>query len=83
MKTIQMTVHIGPDGDLDLHVPTGLPDSEAEVLVVLQPVKGVHNGPPEELGWPPRFFERTSGGWQGAPLARGKQGECEDRDKLQ
>ncbi|GAB4178433.1 MAG: hypothetical protein Fur006_10870 [Coleofasciculaceae cyanobacterium] len=34
---------------------------------------------PEELGWPPGFFERTAGRWEGEPLIRGEQGEYEQR----
>lgn len=32
------------------------------------------------LGWSPGFFERTAGAWQGEPLERGDQGECDQRD---
>lgn len=36
----------------------------------------------EELGWPPGFFERTAGAWEGEPLVREDQGTQEERDKL-
>ncbi len=45
-------------------------------------VEGVAKKSPEELGWPPGFFERTAGAWQGEPLVREPQGKYEDRDKL-
>ena len=32
-----------------------------------------------DLGWPPNFFERVVGGWQGAPLRRPPQGRTEER----
>jgi len=38
---------------------------------------------PEELGWPPGFFQEVAGGWQGEPLIREEQGEYEIRDELQ
>ena len=38
---------------------------------------------PEELGWPPGFFEETAGMWQGEPLVRGEQGEYETREELE
>ncbi|MEK8016922.1 MAG: hypothetical protein VSS75_008645 [Candidatus Parabeggiatoa sp.] len=37
---------------------------------------------PEELGWPPGFFERTAGAWEGEPLTRDEQGEYEQREVL-
>jgi hypothetical protein len=32
------------------------------------------------LGWTPGFFDRTAGAWQGEPLERSDQGECDQRD---
>ncbi len=40
------------------------------------------NRSPEDLGWPPGFFEKIAGGWQGERLQRGDQGEYENRDDL-
>lgn len=36
--------------------------------------------PNDDLGWTPGFFERTAGAWQGEPLERGDQGECDSRE---
>ena len=71
MKTIPLKAQIKPDGSLDLHVQTGLPAGEAEVLVVVSaipvslPRDPSRSSTPEELGWPPGFFERVAGGWVG------------------
>lgn len=35
---------------------------------------------PEELGWPPGFFERTAGCFQDEPLVRYPQGELQERN---
>jgi len=32
------------------------------------------------LGWSPNFFETIAGSWQGEPLERGDQGECDRRN---
>ncbi|HJT32550.1 MAG TPA: hypothetical protein VJ783_10945 [Pirellulales bacterium] len=38
MKALTSRTTIGPDGTIDVHLPTGLPPGEAEVVVVVQPV---------------------------------------------
>lgn len=35
---------------------------------------------PEELGWPPGFFERTAGCFEDEPLIRYPQGELQERN---
>lgn len=35
---------------------------------------------PEELGWPPGFFERTAGSFEDEPLIRYPQGELQERN---
>lgn len=83
MKSIQLKSRVKPDGTLELRVPTDLPESDVEVVVVVQPVlEEAGKGSPEALRWPPDFFERTAGAWQGEPLVREKQGEYERRDEL-
>ncbi|MFW9260260.1 MULTISPECIES: hypothetical protein [unclassified Nostoc] len=38
---------------------------------------------PEELGWPPGFFEQTPGCLQDDPLVRYPQGDYEVRERLE
>ena len=38
MTSYQLRGRVRPDGTLDLYVPTGMPDTDVEVLAVLQPV---------------------------------------------
>ena len=54
--------------------------SDVEVLLVVQPVDKRSRS--TNSGWPPGFFERTAGQWHRTGLRRGKQGECEEREKL-
>lgn len=82
MQSITLRSHVGTDGILHLDVPVGLHDTDLEVTVTLKPVTPKMEKTPEELGWPPGFFERTAGAWQGEPLTRGAQGEYEKRDNL-
>ncbi len=65
MSVIRMTATSGPDGVLHLSVPAGRA-GEFEVTVVFVP-KPDANGDspaaktPEELGWPPGYFENVIG----------------------
>jgi hypothetical protein len=71
------------DGVLHLDVPVGAPNGEFEVLVVLQPrVRGSHARTPEDLGWPPGFFEETAGSIHDPTFRRHDQGEFEKRLEL-
>lgn len=71
MQRITLHSHVGSDGILHLEVPVGLHDAGVEVTVTIQPVTSAKAKTPEELGYPPGFFERTAGAWQGEPLTRG------------
>ncbi|OGG51978.1 MAG: hypothetical protein A3F84_15280 [Candidatus Handelsmanbacteria bacterium RIFCSPLOWO2_12_FULL_64_10] len=83
MKSILLKSRVQADGILELRVPTDLPESDVEVVVVVQPISdGDEQKSSGKSGWPPGFFERTAGAWQGEPLVREPQGEYEDRDKL-
>jgi len=65
MKVIQMAAKAGPDGVIRLAIPVGAADGEFEVAVVVSPKPAASGKPgaktPEELGWPPGFFEKTFG----------------------
>lgn len=53
------------------------------LIELLQPEIVKKPSPPKldhDLGWTPGFFERTAGVWQGEPLERGVQEECDQRD---
>ncbi len=65
MRVIQMSVKAGSDGVLHLDIPVGAAGGEFEVAVVVHPrpsANGEGRKPtPEELGWPPGYFEKTYG----------------------
>ena len=57
MKSIQVKSRINANGILELCVPTGLPESDVEVVIVVQPIPSAgEKKSPEERGWPPEFF---------------------------
>ena len=79
--TIKTKSRINPDGTLDLHVPTGLPEAEVDVTVVVQPISGAREQPTaQDLGWPPGFFERTFGCVP--DLMRAPQGDPDAREDV-
>ena len=71
MVTIPLKTRLEADGILNLRVPTGLPETDVEVLVVVQPVQTTTSS------WPKDFFQETYGAFADQPLERGSQGELE------
>ena len=65
MRVIQMAAKADADGVLRLTIPVGMAGGEFEVAIVVSP-RPTANGDtkgktPEELGWPPGYFEKTFG----------------------
>jgi hypothetical protein len=71
------------DGTLRLAIPTGLPDADVEVLVVLDVVAepGTQLGEPAQA-WPPGYFGEYFGALRDEGLTRQPQGVIEERDPL-
>jgi hypothetical protein len=58
MKTIRVVEKTGKDGALLLRIPLGEPETEFDVLVVVQPQETViPTVAPEQRGWPPGYFD--------------------------
>ena len=81
MVTIPVRSRVQPDGVLTISVPTGLPGTEVEVLVIVSPLS---TGAPGAASgrWPHGFFEQTYGACAGDRLVRPEQGELEIREGL-
>jgi len=62
MISIPAKAHVQPDGTLSLQVSTNLPESDVEVLVVVNPAI--------PSAWPPSYFEQTFGCTASEPLSR-------------
>jgi len=82
MITIPVRARVKPDGTLVVTVATGMPESEVEVLVV---VNEISSGAPagQSRRWPEGFFEQTYGACASDPLRQAPQGEFELRGILQ
>ncbi len=82
MDSIKLRSHVGPDGILKLEVPVGITDSDLDVIVSVVPVgNGDSAKTPEELGWPPNFFEETAGSMPDFPDVD-SEGDFETRKPL-
>jgi len=78
MVSISVKSRVKADGTLNLNVATGLPESEVEVLVVVQPLGAQER----ENGWPAEFFPQTYGCLRDDPLTREPVAEYEVREEL-
>ena len=82
MVTISARGRVKDDGILDLHVPTGLPESDVEVLLVLEPLLKNGQGAPIQGGWPAGYFEGTFGSLRDNPIAYEPPPQFEARREL-
>ena len=76
MVTIPVKTRLEANGTLSLRVPTGLPESDVDVVVIVQPVSS------SSATWPEGFFEKTYSAFAEHPLERAPQGEFEAREFL-
>ncbi|MBH8572287.1 hypothetical protein I8752_04405 [Nostocaceae cyanobacterium CENA369] len=84
MQSIKLCSHVGADGILHLEIPVGMTDKEMEVVVIYQQIEpSTAPKTPEELGWPPGFFEQTAGSLADDPIQRYPQGAYEARESLE
>jgi hypothetical protein len=75
MQTIRISEKTDKQGTLRLHVPLGKPEAEYEIVLVLQPKEvSAMEKTPEELGWPPGYFD-LAGSIDDETFIRHPQGE--------
>lgn len=76
MQTIRVLEKTDKYGTLQLRIPLGKPGVEYDIVVVLQPKEASpKTAIPEELGWPPGYFESTFGSIDDESFVRPPQGE--------
>ena len=81
MKAIQLKSHVGVDGVLTLRVPTGLRDSDVDVIVVVDGgglAAGTATNPKD---WAD-FIRSTAGSISDPTFFRHEQGNFESREEL-
>ena len=82
MVSFSVKARVKPDGSLEVAIPTGLPETDVDVLVVVRPLGAGDDKAPVVGSWPEGFFERTFGCLAGDTLVRGPQLLQEARAKL-
>ena len=78
MITFPKKARTDKDGTLSLAIATGLPDSEVDVVVVVDAARAA---PVDE--WPEGYFAETFGSLRDAGLERPAQGGFEERLTLE
>lgn len=79
MKTLQTRSRTTPQGVLNIAVPTGLPNADVEVILIVH--EASKNGAAERMdsgAWN-KFVDETAGAWRGE-FVRPPQGEFERRE---
>jgi hypothetical protein len=80
MITFPVKARTDADGNLSLAIPTGLPDAELDVVVVIEAA-----GPDTTVvcgDWPEGYFERHFGSLRDAGLERPPQGQLQERQRI-
>ncbi len=84
METIKLTTRVDREGNLTIQLPKDLADRELEIILVYQHKTLEKSAKtPEELGWPPGFFEKTAGCLADENLVIYPQGEYENREPIE
>lgn len=65
MKTMTLRARSNRDGMVQLEVPTNLPESEIEIVLVMQPIE---TAAVDAMGYPIGYFEETYGSFADEPL---------------
>lgn len=79
LKPITVRSHTGPDGSLNIRVPTGVRETDVEVVLVIRPVGSGGASDEQAAGWPDGFLERMYGSLADVGLERRPQGDYEVR----
>lgn len=82
MKTFEILEQAGADKVVRLSIPVDEANRRYHLVVLLEPVSDISQGPrPPTHVWPPGFFEATAGQWIG-DLERPPQDEFEKREEM-
>lgn len=83
MNAFPARTRTSSDGSLHLSIPTGLPDTEVEVLVIIDAAARVSPTSAPYDQWPTGFFETYAGALAGIGFERPDQGAHQDREPFQ
>ncbi|HSZ59787.1 MAG TPA: hypothetical protein VK797_29355 [Tepidisphaeraceae bacterium] len=81
MKAIQLQSHVGADGVLSLRVPTGIRDTDVDVIVVVDRGNMTAGTAANPTDWA-EFVRSTAGSITDPTFFRHEQGDFESREDL-
>ena len=82
MTSFSVKTRLKPDGTLQVAIPTGLPEADVDVLVVVRPLDAGGGTVAQSGSWPEDFFDKTYGCLAEEPLVREPQLQHQTREKL-
>jgi hypothetical protein len=82
MVSFSVKTRLMANGTLQMAIPTGLPEADVDVLVVVRHVAPCSTGSAAPVSWPEGFFDKTFGCLAEDPLVREPQVQHEAREKL-
>jgi hypothetical protein len=82
MNSFSIKTRLKPDGMLQVAIPTGLPEADVDVLVVVRPLDAGSEKVIQKSLWPEEFFDKTYGCLAEDPLVREPQLQHDTREKL-
>ncbi|HEV3259985.1 MAG TPA: hypothetical protein VG013_24165 [Gemmataceae bacterium] len=83
MRTIHTLQQSGPDKAIHLTIPVEEAHYAYRLVITIEPEPPLPVKTPEELGWPPGYFEQTAGAIQDETFTRPPQGEVEKRLEIE
>ena len=81
MITFPAKARTDAEGTLSLAIPTGLPDAEVDVVVVVEAAGPDITAPSDK--WPEGYFAQHFGSLRDAGLERPPQGQLQERLRLE
>jgi hypothetical protein len=75
MRTIQTLQESGADKAIHLTIPVEAANHRYRLVITVEPEPPLPVQTPEELGWPPGYFEKTFGSITDETFERAPQGE--------
>jgi len=82
MTSFSIKTRLKSDGTLQVAIPTGLPEADVDVLVVVRPLDAGSGKVAQKSSWPEEFIDKTYGCLAADPLVREPQLPQETREKL-
>jgi len=70
MTSFSVKTRLKPDGTLQVAIPTGLPEADVDVLVVIRPLDAGSRKVAPTGSWPEGFLDKTYGCLAEDPLVR-------------